>query len=134
MAETEKRLKKPKNVSRKAKAGCLVVFLAALCFLIWVVYANWQGVHHAELREATEKNLRDALLGCIEYWSEHPKETCQLPASRKERLDWGLTPDKVQLTIVDGRKESFKATAKHFENDTLYQIDGKGNIDVQKLK
>ena len=134
MTKKQKRLEKSGAGSRKMKMGWLFVLVTVLCFLIWVVYANWQGVQHTKRRELTQKSLYNVLTACVDYWGDHPTETCKVPPSKKEQIDWGLNPDKVRIAIVDGREESFKATAKHDEDDAIYQIDGQGNIDTQKTR
>jgi hypothetical protein len=71
------------------------------------------------------------LTACEEYWKNNPTDDCSLPTTRKEQLDWGLNPDKVEISIIDGQKGNFKATAKHYESDQIFQIDHNGNTYIK---
>ena len=76
-------------------------------------------------------NLRKVLTSCEEYWENNPTNDCSLPTSKKGRLDWGLNPDMVEISIINGQAESFKATAKHYESDKIFQIDHNGNTSIK---
>ena len=127
-------LGKPGTFSRKANVGCLIILIPSICIFIWVGYANWKAMRLREIKALATSNLFSVLTACEEYWINNPAGICSLPTSRNEQLDWGLTPDKVEILVINGHEGSFKATAKHCESDTIFQIDNKGNVDINGTK
>ena len=127
-------LGKPGTFSRKANVGCLIILVPSICIFIWVGYANWKAMRLREIKALATSNLFSVLTACEEYWTNNPAGICGLPTSRNEQLDWGLTPDKVEILVINGHEGSFKATAKHYESDSIFQIDNKGNIDNEVIR
>lgn len=125
-------LGRPGTFSRKANVGCLVILIPSICIFIWIGYANYSAMRNREIEDVTRANLHSVITACYNYWTNDPAGICRLPASTKEQLAWGLNPEQVEIHIIDGRERSFKATAKHHESDTIFQIDNKGDIDTNE--
>ena len=121
-------LGKPGTVSRKANVGCLVILIPSICLFIWVGYTNMKAMRLRAHNALVHTNLRSVLTACEKYWETNPTSDCTLPASKQGQLDWGLTPDKVEISIINSKKNSFIATAKHFESDKIFQMDNNGNF------
>jgi hypothetical protein len=111
--------------------GCLIIIIPLFCFSVWVFHNTNKSMRLREIRVLAEENLRSVLTSCERYWEKNPTNPCSLPTSRKQQLDWGLNPSKVEVTIINGQKGSFIATAKHYESDKIFQIDNNGNTYIK---
>ena len=124
-------LGKPGTFSRKANIGCLVIMIPVCCFVLWMFHDTNKSMRLRANKSLVEKNLHMVLTFCEKLWKDNPTASCSLPDSRQRQLDWGLDPEKVDVTIIDGHKENFIATAKHYKIDNIFQIDHNGNTYIK---
>ena len=124
-------LGKPGTFSRVANMGCLIIIIPLFCIAVWMFHNTNKSMRLKEIRDLAEDNLRSVLTSCERYWENNPTNPCSLPTSRQQQLDWGLNPSKVEVAIINGQKDSFMATAKHYEIDKIFQIDSNGNIYIK---
>jgi hypothetical protein len=124
-------LGKPGTFSRKLNIGCLVIIVPLFCFAAWMFYNANKSLRLRENISLMENNLRSILTSCQKYWENNPTGSCSLPPSRQQQLDWGLDPSKVEITIINGQKDSFITIAKQYENDIIFQIDNNGDTYIK---
>ena len=116
-------LGKPGTFSRKVNVGLLVIIIPLFCYSVWVFHNTNKSMRLREIKVLTEKNLRSVLTFCERHWENNPETACSLPKSRQQQLYIGLNPSKIEVTIINGKKDSFLAKAKHYESDKIFQID-----------
>ncbi len=124
-------LGKPGTFSRKANVGCLLIIIPFFIVVGWSGYNTTMSMRLRAKCNIVENDLRSVLTACEKYWETNPKNDCSLPASKQEQLDLGLNSDTVKVSIVNGKKGRFIATAKHYQIDKIFQIDNSGDIYIK---
>jgi len=124
-------LGKPGTASRVANVGCLITIVPFICFVIWMGTSQLNAMKAKEAQWAATSNLLNLVDACTTYWETDPEGICLLPESRKKQSEWGLTFEKMEISIVNGRKENFKAMVKHEKLDKVFHGDKDKKIHLQ---
>jgi hypothetical protein len=116
--------KSPKK--RKVSLGFIILVLSGLSLLFLIATPSFSPYRTRGYNYAAKSDLKNFYTATQLFFGNNPKGTINMDMARKH----GYNPTlNVKISVVEGTRDKFKATASHESGTITYTINKEGNIE-----